>query len=242
MTYSRFAIYYLPPDGPLSDFGATWLGWDVVNGCEARQPSLPGLRDMTMTPRKYGFHGTLKPPFRLAEEQSFAALDDACRALAAELAPVRCEGLNLVVLGGFLALTPFGVTTGLQRIAAACVRRLDGFRAPASAAELVRRRKAGLNPRQEALLAEWGYPYVMEEFRFHLTLSGRLPESELAYWTNTLRAHLPVLPTSFIVDQIALCGERQDGRFQLIHRYTLAGNSSAAARATVSDSGPSLDR
>ncbi len=223
MAYSRFAIYYLPPSGSLSDFGATWLGWDVVRGCEARQPDLPGLDDITMTPRKYGFHGTLKPPFRLREGYGLPELDASTAELASRLAPGACERLDLAVIGRFLALTPAGDTADLQRIASACVRDLDGFRAPASDTELARRRSAGLSPRQEVLLTEWGYPYVLEEFRFHLTLSGRVDKKQLGHWCDTLRRHLPDLPSPFAIDEIALCGEREDGRFELIHRYKLAG-------------------
>ena len=69
MSFTRYAIYYLPPAGALADFGARWLGWDVRRGAAAVQLDLPGLRDATEAPRKYGFHGTLKPPFRLAEGQ-----------------------------------------------------------------------------------------------------------------------------------------------------------------------------
>lgn len=103
------------------------------------------------------------------------------------------------------------------------MRDLDAFRAPAAEAELERRRKAGLSPRQDALLAQWGYPYVMEEFRFHMTLTGRLPKDRIDGWADIAQRHLPALPTPFVIDQIALCGERADGRFELIHRYTLAG-------------------
>lgn len=223
MSYARFAIYYVPSDGPLAEFGAKWLGWDVVTGREAVQFNVPGLHDITMTPRKYGFHGTLKPPFRLKEDQTLKALEAAVSDLAALLSPADCDGLKFTQLGRFLALTPFGTLDGLQRIAEACVRELDEFRAPADEAELARRRKAGLSQRQEALLAEWGYPYVFEEFRFHMTLSGRMPDGALDGWTETLQGHLPELPTPFAIDQIALCGERQDGRFELIHRYTLTG-------------------
>ncbi|MEM9641449.1 MAG: DUF1045 domain-containing protein [Pseudomonadota bacterium] len=223
MSYARFAIYYVPPEGTLADFGAKWLGWDVVTGRDVRQFDLPDLHDITMTPRKYGFHGTLKPPFKLAEGQTMQALEHAAAALAEMLSPATCDGLQLTALGRFLALTPKGSMDGLQRLAGACVRDLDMFRAPAREAELARRRKAGLSTRQEALLAQWGYPYVFEEFRFHLTLSGRLPEDELRGWTDALQDHLPDLPTPFVMDQIALCGERQDGRFELIHRYTLTG-------------------
>lgn len=223
MTYSRFAIYYLPPDGPLADFGARWLGWDIARGCAVPQPHLPGLDDITMTPRKYGFHGTLKPPFHLAEGRDLDDLVEACTTLAAELAPGECAGLNLARIGGFLALTPRGNTEDLQRIAAAWVRDLDEFRAPPSAAELMRRRRASLTPRQEALLGAWGYPYVMEEFRFHLTLSARLESGQAAAWFETLHHTLPPLPAPFALEQIALCGEPKDGRFELIHRYTLTG-------------------
>lgn len=223
MSYSRFAIYYIPPEGPLAAFGAAWLGWDVVRGRDALQPDLPGLHDITMTPRKYGFHGTLKPPFRLSAGATEHALAAAVGDLADMLAAASCDGLELTTLGRFLALTPHGDTRGVQRLAEACVRGLDGFRAPATPAELARRRQAGLTPHQEALLMQWGYPYVMEEFRFHLTLSGRLPTAALAVWADVARQSLPDLPAPFVLDQIALCGERSDGHFELIHRYTLTG-------------------
>ncbi len=223
MSYSRFAIYYVPPEGPLEQFGARWLGWDVVQGCEMPQPDLPDLHDVTMTPRKYGFHATLKPPFRLAECSELEALKAAVSELASGLAPASCEGLGLTTLGRFMALTPKGDISGVQRVAAACVRDLDPFRAPLSEAELERRRNARLNPRQDALLTKWGYPYVMDEFRFHMTLTSRLPKKDIPAWTQTLHSHLPVLPEPFVIDQIALCGERTDGLFELLHRYTLSG-------------------
>ena len=223
MSYARFAIYYVPPEAPLAEFGASWLGWDVVTGRKVPQFDVPGLHDITMTPRKYGFHGTLKPPFRLKDDQTLPALEKAVSDVADEVSPASCDGLTLTQLGRFLALTPFGPLDGLQHIAEACVRDLDGFRAPAGEAELARRRKAVLSTRQEALLAQWGYPYVFEEFRFHMTLSGGLPKEDLRGWKNALQGYLPDLPAPFVVDQIALCGERQDGRFELIHRYTLTG-------------------
>lgn len=223
MSYSRYAIYFVPPDGPLSAFGAEWLGWDVLRGRDVPQFDIPGLEEITRTPRKYGFHGTLKPPFRLAQGTTFDQLQTAVAHMAAGLAPARCDGLDLTALGRFLALTPQGEARDLRRVAEACVRDLDPFRAPATEAELARRRKAGLSERQEALLLQWGYPYVMAEFRFHMTLSRRLPDAAIADWSEAARRHLPAVPSPFVMDQIALCGAREDGRFELIHRYTLAG-------------------
>lgn len=213
----------MPPVGPLADFGASWLGWDVLHGREAPQPDVPGLDDVTMTPRKYGFHATLKPPFRLAEGQDVQSLESAVSDLAVELAPAICNELELTTLGGFLALTPQDDKQAVGRVAGACVRELDRFRAPVSEAESARRRKVGLSPRQEALLAQWGYPYVMEEFRFHMTLTARLPQADITVWSAAVRRYLPDLCGLFALDQIALCGEREDGRFEVIHRYKLTG-------------------
>lgn len=222
MKYTRFAIYDAPVDDALASFGAAWLGWDVQASTATCQLRIPGLDDITMTPRKYGFHGTLKPPFRLADGWSLDDLQVAAAELAGHCAPASSGGLVLTTFGGFLALTPTGDLSGLERVASACVKGLDAFRAPASEAELVRRRSAGLNARQEALMRAWGYPYVMEEFRFHLTLSGRLAPEDRTAWMDAALPHLPPLAERYDVGSIALCGERPDGRFELIQRYALS--------------------
>ena len=127
-------------------------------------------------------------------------------------------------LGGFLALRPEGDANALSDLAAACVEGLDDFRAPAPEAELEQRRKAGLSPAQEAHLQRWGYPYVMDQFRFHITLSRRLSDDEAAPAEAWLREHLdPMLPRPFHIPDMALVGEGPDGRFRMIHRYTLSG-------------------
>lgn len=223
MSYTRFAIYYVPPHGPLARFGASWLGWDIISACESPLFDFPGLDGITMTPRKYGFHGTLKPPFRLAGDSTAEELHMRVSELASGLAPAICDGLELTRLGRFLALIPRSESKALRRVAAACVQDLDEFRAPLSVAELERRRRPGMSARQNALLNQWGYPYVMDEFRFHMTLTARLPKLDIPVWTEMILKSLPELPVPFVVDQIALCGERKDGRFELIHRYKLAG-------------------
>lgn len=226
--FTRYAIYYAPPAGPLADFGAAWLGWDPRSGRRVAHPSLPGLpspvAEITATPHKYGFHGTLKPPFRLADGFDVAELHNAAEALASSLAPVLLDGLKLDRMGRFLALVPEGDTTQLALLAARVVEALDAFRATPEPEELERRRAAGLDDRQEALLTRWGYPYVMEEFRFHLTLSGSLPDETAAEVARRLRPVLdPLLPRPFRIRDICLFGEGQDGRFHHLHRYALSG-------------------
>lgn len=217
-SFTRYAVYYLPPEGgALAAFGARWLGWDVDRGaaCESLAPAL------TEVPRKYGFHGTLKPPFRLAEGCDAAELLGAAQDLAGRLGPVTLEGLALTQLGRFFALAPLGDATALGDLAAACVRDLDGFRAPASEAELAKRRAKGLSPAQEAHLQRWGYPYVMDQFRFHLTLTGGVAKERIAEAEAQIAAALPALPAPFVIAEIALVGERPDGAFQTIRRLPL---------------------
>ncbi|GAB5435515.1 DUF1045 domain-containing protein [Falsiruegeria mediterranea] len=226
MTFSRYAIYFAPPaDAEWTRFGASWLGWDMETGETVVHPDLAGLDVplITATPHKYGLHGTIKPPFHLAERQTVEALERACGELADALAPVWLDGLELARLGRFLALRPMGNTSELGELAAQVVRGLDSFRAPASPEELERRRAAGLNPAQEANLLQWGYPYVMDEFRFHITLTGKLPKPKLPGVQDALNQVLtPMLPKPFVISDLALVGERSDGRFQMIHRYALS--------------------
>mgnify|MGYP000844843219 CR=1 FL=1 len=224
MSYTRFAVYYIPADGPLATFGTKWLGWDVARGCAVVQPDIAGLTDVTEAPRKYGFHATLKPPFRLAESRTEAQLTTAVSMMAAGCAAAQCDGLALTAMGRFLALTPQGDVSGIGRIAETCVQEIDQFRAAPDAAELKRRSKTRLSDRQQTMLRAWGYPYVMDQFRFHLTLTERVPKLAIPEWKAHAVAHLPALPAPFVLDAVALVGERsQDGRFELVQRFALDG-------------------
>lgn len=223
MSFARYAVYHLPGDPQLAAAGAEWLGWDIRAGAPAAQPAVAGLDAATATPRKYGFHATLKPPFRPKRGADQADLEAALQSFAETCAPARAEGLDLVALGRFLALVLRGDSTGFARVAADLVRGLDAFRAAPSEAELERRRKAGLTDRQERMLALWGYPYVMDEFRYHLTLTGRVPRSEIGFWRGAAALHLSRLPAPFVLDKVALVGERADGRFELIREMALSG-------------------
>lgn len=224
---TRYAIYAAPTPGAFADRTAAWLGWDAAVGCAVAHPELDGLpapvAALTGTPRKYGFHGTLKAPFRLARGTTAQDLAAATAALAARLAPATAPGLDFATIGGFLALVPDGDGAAITALAAEAVRALDPFRAPATADEIARRRPDGLSPRQRALLDAWGYPYVMEEFRFHMTLSGDIGAAAADRVAAVLRPWLgPVLPRPFAIDALCLFGEGRDGRFRILHRYTLS--------------------
>ncbi|MDJ0629979.1 MAG: DUF1045 domain-containing protein [Rhodobacter sp.] len=226
-TFKRFAVYIVP-EGVLYRQGCAWLGWDMKTACDTPQPDIPGLpaavSDLTAAPRRYGFHGTVKPPFRLAPGQDLAGLDTALDDLAKRSAAVECSPLEVRALRGFVALVPGRPCPALAALADRVVRELEPWRAAPDPDELARRRRNGLTPRQESLLACWGYPYVMDEFRFHLTLTGKLSEARTDQAARVLAAHFAdVLAGPFPVGSLCLVGEAEDGRFHLIRRAPLTG-------------------
>jgi hypothetical protein len=224
--FERYAIFYTPPAGAFADFCASWLGWDNREGRKCAHPKIADIdvAMLTQTPRKYGIHATLKAPFRLPDATTQTDLETATRQLAATIPAFQLDGLSLKHHRGFIALRPRGDVTVLNRTTQYIVEALDVFRAPALPAELARRRKANLTERQEANLMTWGYPYVAEDFHFHLTLSGRIDPGLGADVTDALAPHLlPLVPRPFPIQQITLVGEDDAGMFHEIHRYDLTG-------------------
>lgn len=221
--FKRYAIYYAPEPGPLAEFGARWLGWNPEAGNDL--PHLPSdlpLDQITRTPRKYGLHGTIKPPFRLAQGIDIGALHATTRALVAGIKPIRLDGLRLARIGGFLALVPDGDASALSAMAGNIVKALDPFRAPLTEAEIAKRRPDRLTDNQRQMLDQFGYPYVLDEFRFHLTLSGRLDPDLAAQTEAELDRHLTdILPRPFVIRSLCLFGEADNGCFHLLHRYDL---------------------
>lgn len=223
---ARLALYWAPElDDPLHALGSAWLGRDAETGAALPQPPLPGhdIAALTADPRGYGLHATLKPPFRLAV--SWAEAMAAAEALAARLAPFDLAPLAVHDLDGFLALRETMPCPGLQHLADACVEALDGCRAPPDAAEVARRRRSGLSPRQDALLRRWGYPYVFEGWRFHVTLTRRLTPAEKAVVLPAVTSFLgeaPARPRR--IEAISLFTQTAPGApFLIAERFRLGG-------------------
>jgi putative phosphonate metabolism protein len=174
---SRYAIYYAPePGSALDTFGRQWLGRDASGAAADGQLQVPGLgpsrmAEITEGPRRYGMHGTLKPPFTLNPSASLDGLIAAAGILAKSLAPIEIPPLELDVIGQFVALTPETSSAAIESLAASCVRAFEGFRAPLAHADEQTYKSRRLTVHQEQMLEHWGYPYVMEEFQFHITLT-----------------------------------------------------------------------
>jgi hypothetical protein len=180
---ARVGIYYCPrEDDPLYAAGASWLGRDPSRVDPVVQPAIAGIEEITAEARGYGFHATLKPPMRLATGCSWHGLLTATHELAERIAPFELPPLAVTKLHGFLALRETEPCAPLQALADACVEQLDGYRRAPSEAELARRRRARLTEAQEAMLVRFGYPYVLETWFFHMTLTRRLSADEHLIW------------------------------------------------------------
>ena len=226
----RYAIYFAPaPDRALTHAANGWLGRDAFTGHmlgAPRELSLPEeqWRKLVAEPRRYGFHATLKAPFELREGRTEAELIHAFEALAALAAPFEIPQAIIGQLGPFFALVPHSLHPPLQEFAASVVEAFEPFRAPLSEADIARRKPERLSEAQQTNLHTWGYPYVMDEFRFHMTLTGPV-EAEFAprvhdELSRRFSAHdgapLPI-------DGLALFIERNRGEPFTIHRWQPRG-------------------
>jgi hypothetical protein len=224
LMFTRYAIYFTPLPGDLARLGAAWLGWDVAAGATVQHPDIAGVdvENATKAPRKYGLHGTIKAPFILADGRTEQELANALSIFCTNQRRFTLDGLTLSQIGRFLALTDLGDSTHLNTLAADAVRSLDPFRTPMDATELNRKNRRGLSDQHRAYLHRWGYPYVMEFFQFHITLTGPLSDKDSAATHSALDAYLvPAIPSPLIVDSLTLCGEDKEGRFHQISRFAL---------------------
>lgn len=226
----RYAIYYAPaPDSMLWQSGSRWLGRDALSGLDCELPCgasvLPVSRQaLTIQARRYGFHATLKAPFRLREGFAEHDLISMSEAFAARQQPVVLRGLQVQRLGNFLALRPVGPQDEINALAMHCVRHFDALRAPLAVADIAKRRAIGLSQRQELLLERWGYPYTEEEFRFHLTLSDSLAALDESV-VNTLRRaaeecfHAALAAETIAIDALTIFHEPEPGApFSVLQR------------------------
>jgi hypothetical protein len=223
--FKRYAVFYTP-QGALADWGAAWLGWDSSTGAVPLRYDLAGVDvpSVTQTPQKYGLHGTLKAPFTLVSGVHQETVEEAAASFARQHAAFDAGPFALRYENGFVALRPLHDPANLRDFAAATVRDFDHLRAPLSEADIARRRRARLSPRQDQQMLVWGYPYIFDDFHFHLTLSGRLREDAATQIIAALSPQVaPLLPKTLMIDAITLMGEDVDGMFHQIHRYALSG-------------------
>ena len=209
----RFALYFAPAEvAPLTEAATSWL-------------AQADLRALTVSARRYGFHATLKAPMGLASGMGRPALEAAIAKFAERRAPVGIGYLRPQLLDGFLALTPVEQPAALTEFAADVVRTFEPLRAPLGAAEMARRMEAPLTARQVELLETFGYPYVLEQFLFHMTLTDRLAEPQRTALLGRAEAWFAeALARPVWLDRLVLFHEAEAGApFERLADFALQG-------------------
>jgi len=224
----RYALYLAPPEhSDLWRLGCAWLGRDPTTGRAVSQPAVDAfsaerIRGLTASPRLYGLHATLKPPFRLRSGCGRDDLVEAAQALAARHAAFALPTLEVGTLAGFLALRTALQSDRLQLLADACAVELDHFRAHPQEEELARRRQAGLTPRQEELLLRLGYPYLLDQWRFHITLTESVAGAEADQLVAWLASYFRAATQPVRCEDICLFVQPAPrAEFQILRRFPL---------------------
>jgi hypothetical protein len=242
MNRPRFAIYFTPaPVSRLARFGNAVLGYDCDRAVDVPLLVLPGLDPQVQAcaaiePARYGFHATLVAPFHLHADTSETALAAHVASFAAGRAPLPLGRLSAGLISAFVALVRVGSQDDLMALATDCVGAFSEHRAPLSAADRERRLAAKLTPRQIELLDRWGYPYVLDEFRCHLTLTDRVSPARQPGVERTLSDWFAgSLGSAVPVDALALFTEAEPGApFTLRAVHPLRGEGSTDSRSTGS--------
>lgn len=206
----RYAIYFVPdPATELYRFGASVLGYDAYTGNDIPfiRNAAPDWVDKTCQSRAYGFHATLKPPFRVVEGPVASDLEAALDGFAKSQSRIDVGPLEVRSLGSFIALVPVAPCAALVQLAGACVQHFDYFRVPLSGQDRARRLTAPLTQSQMINLDRWGYPYVFDDFQFHMTLTGPLVEDDRAQalqWLTAEFASGPAVQRLVVLDRLVI--------------------------------------
>lgn len=224
----RYAIYYAPrPQASLAAFGAATLGYDADQRREVPflaglESAMPNWASLVAEPSKYGFHATLKAPFELRAEASEATLLSRAEEVARTASPCSLGHLRVVPLTRFVALMPIAVPECLQRLESHIVKGFEPLRAPLSAADRARRLETPLTDRQLRYLDGWGYPYVLDEFRFHMTLAGPVPQAQIVEVAERLAPLYEPYDEAVRLDEITVFRQTsRDARFHVMARFAL---------------------
>lgn len=192
----RHAIFFAPADdSPLGIYGATVLRRRATDPGEWTNPQIPVNFDNTAvwracveTPARYGFHATLQAPFELHPAYTYQTLLDELEVFCSQQQPLLLTELAPRRTRRFDALAFDTQPLEVKEFASTCVQRFNKYCAPLHPQDIVRRQKKALSPTQLSNLEQYGYPYIFDDFNFHMTLSGTMPDDDNGHlqWLRVL--------------------------------------------------------
>ncbi len=229
----RYALYLTPPpESDLWRFGCDVIGRDPLTGALREGFTLEGYppnswANMTSDPRRYGFHATIKAPFSLRLDLDAHELFDVVAEFARKHSPFNAGELEVGVVKagrdlGFVALKPDGALKELRAFEGSVVRGLDRLRAPLVETSHDYRGSERLTPRQAYYLHAWGYPYVLDEFDPHFTLTNAIPDAKSVAQLLEWEFRLKVPSRALHVDALTLFEQSEaGGEFRILRRFPL---------------------
>ncbi len=215
----RVAVYATPaPGSALHELAVRWLGRDAFSDRPTR-PADPARDPLVAEPARYGFHATLRAPFRPRAEADLGRLTDRLGALCAGRPAPVIGRLVLQRIGAFFALVPADREAALHRLEGDVLDAFEPFRAPSTPEEIARRRPEQLSEAQRRHLETWGYPFVRDAFRFHMTLTGPVPDPDGAIAADLEARFAPVLDRPLPLDGLGLFVEATPGAPFRVHAF-----------------------
>jgi hypothetical protein len=179
---------------------------------------------LTAEPRRYGFHATLKGPFHLSPSCTEAQLISAMHSFAGLGHAIPALVPVVRLLSGFAAIVPEAASPAVDDLAGKCTTIFDAFRAPMSPQERAWRVAAGLNQSQIGNLDRGGYPYLFSDFRFHMTLTGKVGMDRRNDVLDTLQRalHGACKDRALAIERISLMRQNDDNSsFRVIEQTAL---------------------
>ena len=214
----RYAIYFAPPEeSRLNRAAVSWLGrcafsGNVIAGPASKRLTAAEAAYHTAAARRYGFHATIVAPFTLSPDETEDSLIAALSNYAGQAQGLVIPRLVLKRLDGFFALMPYHQSSELTEFAGDIVGKFNAFGAPLSESEMQRRLASVKTASQRQNLVQWGYPYVFDDFRFHMTLTGRVPDNAAPSVEAAIIDHFgSLIGAPLEIDALALFQEAEPG-------------------------------
>lgn len=234
--YSRYAIYYAPPkESNLEEFGRYWFGWDPLNAKLINNKqrinylngfgikNLKNIDKNVLIAKKYGFHGTLIPPFKLNKNYSTNLLFKKTEDIAKKFKKFKFYKFKLKKINNFYAFVQNKKNNNINKLSNRLVRELFKFRSPLTKKEIDRRNPSKLSKLQLNILHKWGYPYLMSEFNFHMTLASEVTGNKLYFELKKIEKNKEIILNEINnFDKIYIFGENQKGMFENLENFSLS--------------------
>ena len=234
--YSRFAIYYAPTKGSgLEEFGKQWFGWDPLDAKFINKKqrinylnrfgikNLKNIDKNVLIAKKYGFHGTLIPPFKLNKNYSTNTLFKKTEDIAKKFKKFKFYKFKLKIINNFYAFIQNKKNSDINKLSNRLVKELFKFRSPLTKKEIDKRNPSKLSKLQLNILYKWGYPYLMTEFNFHMTLASEVTGNKLYSELKKIEKKKEIILNEINnFDKIYIYGENQKGMFENLENFSLS--------------------